>query len=83
MLKTWTEFRSIVAKALLFGLPVALFLVILVSIPVWGAETVISGTVRAADGGFVSGVVLIEEGRLYGKKFRYGGLIEDGSFSVG
>jgi cytochrome c5 len=51
-------------------------------IPASAAKTVISGTVRAADGGFVNGVVLIEKGRLYGKDFRYGGLIVDGSFSV-
>ncbi len=45
-------------------------------------ETTISGTVRAAEGGSLSGLVMLEKGRLYGKNFKYGGLIKDGRFSV-
>lgn len=46
-------------------------------------KTVISGLVTAADDGPVAGVILIEKGRLYGKDFRYGGLIDrEGRFSV-
>jgi len=45
--------------------------------------TYISGQVTAADNGPITGLVVIEKGRLYGKDFRYGGLIKsDGSFSV-
>ena len=49
---------------------------------VQAGDTIISGTVTGADGGSLNGLVLIEKGRLYGKNFRYGGLIRDGSFSV-
>jgi mono/diheme cytochrome c family protein len=45
--------------------------------------TYISGQVSAADDGPITGLVVIEKGRLYGKNFRYGGLIDgDGKFSV-
>ena len=48
-----------------------------------GQGTYISGRVSAADDGPITGLVLIEKGRLYGKNFRYGGLIDsDGRFSV-
>jgi mono/diheme cytochrome c family protein len=45
-------------------------------------DTYISGTVKAAEGGSLNGLVLIEKGRLYNKNFRYGGLVRDGLFSV-
>jgi len=45
-------------------------------------DTYISGTVLAAEGGSLNGLVLIEKGRLYNKKFAYGGLIKNGQFSV-
>jgi mono/diheme cytochrome c family protein len=45
--------------------------------------TYISGQVSAGDNGPITGLVVIEKGRLYGKDFRYGGLIDtDGKFSV-
>lgn len=45
--------------------------------------TTVSGEVSSAAGGPVAGVVLLEKGRLYGKGFRYGGLIdEEGRFSI-
>jgi cytochrome c5 len=47
-----------------------------------GADTVVSGTVKAAEGGSLNGLVMIEKGRLYNKKFKYGGLIKNGRFSV-
>jgi mono/diheme cytochrome c family protein len=46
------------------------------------ADTYISGTVQAAEGGSLNGLVLIEKGRLYNKKFKYGGLVQNGQFSV-
>jgi cytochrome c5 len=46
------------------------------------AATTVSGEVKAGDGGLVNGIVLIEEGRLYSKKFRYGGVLENGLFSI-
>ena len=46
------------------------------------ADTLISGTLKGAEGGSLNGLVLIEKGRLYGKNFRYGGLVKDGLFSV-
>jgi mono/diheme cytochrome c family protein len=49
---------------------------------VQAADTLISGTVRGADGGSLNGLVLIEKGRLYNKNFRYGGLVRNGRFSV-
>jgi len=49
---------------------------------VQAADTLISGTVRGADGGSLNGLVLIEKGRLYNKNFRYGGLLRNGRFSV-
>jgi mono/diheme cytochrome c family protein len=37
----------------------------------------------AADGGTLKGVIVIERGRLYGKNYQYGGLVdENGRFSV-
>ncbi len=45
-------------------------------------DTYISGTVKAAEGGSLNGLVLIEKGRLYNKKFRYGGIVKDGRFKV-
>ena len=45
-------------------------------------DTYISGTVQAAEGGSLNGLVLIEKGRLYNKKFKYGGLVKNGRFSV-
>ncbi len=37
----------------------------------------------AADGGSLAGVILIEKGRLYGKKYKYGGVVDEkGRFSV-
>jgi len=45
-------------------------------------DTLISGTVMAAQGGSLNGLVFLEKGRLYGKNFRYGGLIRNGMFSV-
>ena len=61
-----------------------IFVVLTVPVNSPGAtETLISGQVAAGDGGPVAGVVMIEKGRLYGKNFRYGGLIDkDGRFSV-
>ena len=49
---------------------------------VQGDDTHISGTVLAAEGGSLNGLVLIEKGRLYNKNFKYGGLIKNGHFSV-
>lgn len=48
-----------------------------------GKETRISGQMLAADGGRLRGVIVIERGRLYGKNYQYGGLVdENGRFSV-
>jgi len=61
----------------------ALILILLVfPRKVKAADTLISGTVRGAEGGSLHGVVLIEKGRLYNKNFRYGGLVSNGRFSV-
>jgi cytochrome c5 len=60
----------------------AVILISAFSTPVLADDTLISGTVSAAEGGSLDGLVLIEKGRLYGKNFRYGGLIEKGTFSV-
>ena len=49
---------------------------------VQAGNTYISGTVQAAEGGSLNGLVLIEKGRLYNKKFKYGGLVQNGQFSV-
>lgn len=43
--------------------------------------TTVSGRVVAADNGPVSGIVFLEKGRLYGKNFKFGGLInKNGNF---
>lgn len=48
-----------------------------------GKETRISGQMLAADGGRLRGVIVIVRGRLYGKNYQYGGLVdENGRFSV-
>jgi len=61
---------------------VLIFVLLIFSRKVQAADTLISGTVRAADGGSLNGLVLIEKGRLYGKNFRYGSLVRNGQFSV-
>lgn len=66
----------------LFPLPALLILIFIPVTTVRADETTISGTVRGAEGGSLSGMVMIEKGRLYGKNFKYGGLIKDGRFSV-
>lgn len=48
-----------------------------------GEETRVSGQMSSADGRPLPGVILLEEGRLYGKNFRHGGRIgADGRYSV-
>ena len=59
-----------------------LFFLIFFSRTVHAGDTFISGTVRAAQGGSLNGLVFIEKGRLYSKDFRHGGLIKNGQFSV-
>jgi len=45
--------------------------------------TTVSGRVIAADNGPIAGVIFLEKGRLYGKNFRFGGLIdENGNFKI-
>ncbi|MCK5353311.1 hypothetical protein KAJ77_12045, partial [bacterium] len=61
---------------------VLVFVLLVFSRKVQAADTLISGTVRAADGGSLNGLVMIEKGRLYGKNFRYGSLVQNGRFSV-
>ncbi len=46
-------------------------------------ETCISGSMQDTDDRPLAGVILIEKGRLYGKDYQYGGLVdEQGRFSV-
>ncbi|MDW7774469.1 MAG: c-type cytochrome [Desulfobulbaceae bacterium] len=48
-----------------------------------GEETLISGVLQSADNGPVAGMIAIEEGRLYGKNYRYGGKVDSqGRFTV-
>ena len=71
-------------KASLWVLTALLFIVAPLVYPrhVQGDDTHISGTVLAAEGGSLNGLVLTEKGRLYNKNFKYGGLIKNGHFSV-
>jgi len=74
---------SVLSRAGWRSTSLVLMLVLLISSQgVHADDTLISGTVRAAEGGSLNGLVMIEKGRLYGKKFRYGGLIRNGIFSV-
>ncbi len=82
MLKMWTDLRSVIREFPIGILSLTLLLILHNPVQASGADTVISGTVRAADGGFLNGIVLVERGRLYGKNFRYGGRIENGNFSI-
>ncbi len=59
-----------------------LLLLVSSSHKVQASVTLISGTVRAAEGGSLNGLVMIEKGRLYSKNFKYGGLVTNGRFSV-
>ena len=46
-------------------------------------ETLVSGRMTAPDGAPLAGTILIEDGRLYGKDYRFGGAVdEEGAFSV-
>jgi len=46
-------------------------------------KTRLSGRMEAADNGPLAGVIMIEKGRLYGKNYQYGGMVdENGGFSV-
>lgn len=79
--KLSTNFRPLIAGWRFLSLALVLFL-FNSPFPASAADTLISGTVQGADGGSLNGLVFIEKGRLYGKNFRYGGLIRDGNFSV-
>lgn len=46
-------------------------------------KTLISGRLKAADGGRLQGILLIEKGELYNKNYQYGALVDNrGRFSV-
>lgn len=48
-----------------------------------GKDTLISGQMQAVNNGPLAGVIVIEDGRLYGKNFKYGGAVDEhGRFSV-
>lgn len=47
------------------------------------SDTLITGRIFAADGGHLAGLIMFEKGRLYGKNYKYGGLVDEtGRFSV-
>ena len=67
------------------GMAIALaaLLLTLSAAEVFSQETRVSGRMTAPDGAPLAGTILIEDGRLYGKNYRFGGAVgKDGEFSV-